>query len=246
MIRIGICEDIFEELDVQKQMICEIMTDLSRNAKLLCFQSGEDLLCEIDISGNMDIIFLDVEMLGMNGIETARSIRKKDTRVIIVFVTCHDQYFQKMLEVQSFTVIKKPVKKSTLTELIKYILNTRFNYFDCYMFSYNKKHYRIPLVKIRFFQSDRRLIRISTILDNVREDENVFYGKMEEVEEVVNKADIKFLRIRKSFLVNPLFITEYSANRVVLDNGIVLEIGRKYKESVKKHYLLSLKGKTWG
>lgn len=59
------------------------------------------------------------------------------------------------------------------------------------------------------------------------------------MEEMVNKADIKLFRIRKTFLVNPLFITEYSVNREVIDNEIVLEIGRKYKETVKKHYLLT-------
>ena len=76
MLRIGICEDIPEELERQKQMMHEVMASLSKNAKIFCFLSGEDLLCEIDITGNMDIIFLDVEMMGINGIETARLIRK--------------------------------------------------------------------------------------------------------------------------------------------------------------------------
>ena len=244
MIRIGICEDIYEELEKQRQMIHEIMTSFSRNAKLFCFQSGEDLLCEIELTGNMDIIFLDVEMGKMNGIEVARSIREKDTRAVIIYVTCHNQYFQKMLEVQSFTVIKKPLEKDRLTKVIECVLNTRFNFYDSYMFSYCKKHYRIPLVKIRLFQSDKRMIRINTILVNTITD-YMFYGKLEEVENVVNKADFKFLRIRKSFLVNSLFIVEYSANSVTLDNGTVLAIGRKYKESIKRHYLLSLKRKTW-
>ena len=245
MIRIGICEDIYEELEKQKQMIHEIMTNFSRNAKLFCFQSGEDLLCEIELTGNMDIIFLDVEMGRMDGIEVARSIRERDARAVIIYVTCHNQYFQKMLEVQSFTVIKKPLEKDRLSKVIECVLNTRFNIYDSYMFSYCKKHYRIPLVKIRLFQSDKRVIRINAISDNTITDDYMFYGKMEEVETIVNKSDFKFLRIRKSFLVNPLFIVGYSANSVTLDNGTVLAIGRKYKESVKRHYLLSLKRKTW-
>ena len=246
MLRIGICEDIPEELERQKQMMHEVMASLSKNAKIFCFLSGEDLLCEIDITGNMDIIFLDVEMMGINGIETARLIRKKDTRAVIVFVTCYDQYFQKMLEVQSYTVIKKPLQQTVLQELMACIINTRFNSYDCYSFSYCKKHYRIPLLKIRYFQSDKRVIHISTASENLMTNEHVFYGKMEEVQEVVNRADIKFLRLGKSFLVNPLFILEYSANRVTLDNGLILEISRQYKADVKKYYLLSLKGKIWG
>lgn len=246
MIRIGICEDIPEELERHKQMMHEVMAGLSKNAQIYCFLSGEDLLCEIDITGNMDIIFLDVEMMGMSGIEIARFIRKKDTRAVIVFVTGYDQYFQKMLEVQSYTVIKKPLQKTALQELMACILNTRFNFHDCYSFSYCKRYYRIPLLKIRFFQSDRRVIHISTTLEDMLSNEHVFYGKMEEVQEAVNKADIKFLRVGKSFLVNPLFIMEYSANRITLDNGMILEISKKYKKDVKKYYLLSLKEKIWG
>lgn len=246
MIRIGICEDIPEELELYQKTVGEIMNSLSKNAKLFCFQSGEDLLCEIDLTGNMDILFLDVELSGMNGIEVARAIRDRDARAIIIFITGYNQYFHKMMEVHSFSVIKKPLDAGKLAELMEYILQMRLNFYDCYMFSYCKKHYRIPLVRIRFFQSDKRLIRISAVPENSGTEEYVFYGKMEEVEETVNKSDIRFLRIRKSFLVNPLFITEYSANRVILDNGTVLEISRNYKEAVKESYLLSLQEKIWG
>ena len=53
---------------------------------------------ETDTTGNMDIVFLDVEMLGISGIETARILRERDSRVILIFVSCHNQYCKEMIE----------------------------------------------------------------------------------------------------------------------------------------------------
>ena len=55
----------------------------------------------------------------------------------------------------------------------------------------------------------------------------------------------KFLRIRKSLLVNTRFIKEYSADRVVLDNGREVEISKNYRDHVRQHYISMLKGRRW-
>ncbi len=69
----------------------------------------------------------------------------------------------------------------------------------------------------------------------------MFYGKLQKVEETVAKYKLKFLRIRKSFLVNANFIVEYAADRVVLDDGTVVEISKNYKTAVREYYMSSLK-----
>lgn len=75
--------------------------------------------------------------------------------------------------------------------------------------------------------------------------EYLFYGKLEEVERNLRKANVKFLRIRKSLLVNTRFIKEYSADRVVLDNGREVEISKNYRDHVRQHYISMLKGRRW-
>lgn len=245
MIRVAICEDVLPELQKQKQIIQSIMLQLSKNVKIFSFQSGEDLLCEIDTTGNMDIIFLDVEMLGISGIETARIIRERDIRTILIFVSCHNQYCKEMIGVQPYAFVDKPVSEEKLEPILRQVLETYFNSCDGYCFSYHKKQYNIPLDQIRFFQSDKRVIRIDTIQTNSSEQEYLFYGKLEEVERSIAETNIKFLRIRKSFLVNSRFIKEYSADKVILDNGLEVEISKNYKENVRQHYLSMLRGKRW-
>lgn len=245
MIRVAICEDVFSELQMQEQIIQSIMLKLSKNIKIYCFQSGEDLLFEIDATGNMDIIFLDVEMLGISGVETARIIRERDIRVILIFISCHNQYCKEMIGVQPYAFIDKPVSEEKLEKILKQVLETRLNFCDSYCFSYNKRQYNIPLAQIRFFQSDKRIVRINTIQTNLLEQEYLFYGKMEEVEKSIIETDVKFLRIRKSLLVNSQFIKEYSVDKVVLDNGQELEISKGYKSNIRRYYVSMLRGKRW-
>ena len=245
MLRVAICEDVLSELQKQTQIIQSIMARLSKNVKFFCFRSGEELLMETDTTGNMDIVFLDVEMLGISGIETARILRERDSRVILIFVSCYNQYCKEMIEVQPYAFIDKPVSEEKLEKILKRVFETHLNSDDSYCFSYNKRQYNIPLNQIRFFQSDKRIVQINAVQLDMPELEYLFYGKLEEVERNLRKANVKFLRIRKSLLVNTRFIKEYSADRVVLDNGREVEISKNYRDHVRQHYISMLKGRRW-
>ena len=67
MIRIGICDDLVEELQIQEKMVKSIVYSLGLNVEIKCFQSGEDLLWEIEQKGNMDIILLELKRQGSLG-----------------------------------------------------------------------------------------------------------------------------------------------------------------------------------
>ena len=84
MVRIGICDDLVEQLQIQEEMVRNIVCRLGLNTEIKCFQSGEDLLWEMEQKGNMDIILWEIEMGGINGGETARRIRERENRAMVV------------------------------------------------------------------------------------------------------------------------------------------------------------------
>ena len=71
----------------------------------------------------------------------------------------------------------------------------------------------------------------------------MFYGRLEKVEEELGRKSVRFLRIRQSFLVNAQYITEYAADKVVLDDGMIVEISKSHKDAVRQHYFSILKDK---
>ena len=232
MIRIGICDDVIEQLQLQEEILRNITHQLCLNAEVGSFQSGEDSLCEIEQKGSMDIIMLDIEMGGINGVETARMIREKDSRVILIFISFYDQYCKEMISVQPFAFIDKPVSEKQLEPVMKRALKVLGEKEQIFEYTYKKVPRKILIRKIRYFESDKREINIYST-DGIYS----FYKKLDEVEMQIEKMDVKFLRISKSYLVNMNYVKEFRYEKVVMDDGKELRIGPTYKDKIRKSYL---------
>ena len=232
MIRIGICDDVIEQLQLQEEILRNITHQMCLNAEVGIFQSGEDLLCEIEQKGSMDIILLDIEMGGINGVETARMIREKDSRVILIFISFYDQYCKEMISVQPFAFIDKPVSEKQLEPVMKRALKVLGEKEQIFEYTYKKVPRKILIRKIRYFESDKREINIYST-DGIYS----FYKKLDEVEMQIEKMDVKFLRISKTYLVNMIYVKEFRYEKVVMDDGKELRIGPTYKDKIRKSYL---------
>ncbi|MBQ9188314.1 MAG: response regulator [Clostridia bacterium] len=108
MIRVAIVEDNLEE---QKKLFSLLEKySLNRNCEFCfsCFVSGEDLLKQF-VEHMYDLVFLDIVLPGMNGIETASIIREKDRNVILICVTTEHQYAIEGYKVELLDYLLKPV-----------------------------------------------------------------------------------------------------------------------------------------
>lgn len=238
MIRIGICDDFAEELHKRKQMIQNIMNELAINTEIVCFLSGEELLFEIEKKGSLDIIFMDVEMTGMNGIETAGKIRETDCHVILIFVSNYDQYCKEIIRVQPFSFIDKPVSETELKKVVEGAVKILDDKVEIFQFTYKKVVYKLSVKRIRYFESDKREIHIYYL-----DEKYTFYKKLDDVERELKDSDVKFIRISKSFLVNTSFVKEFRYDKVILDDGKEIGISAKYRDAAKR-YNMSLIGIT--
>ena len=84
--------------------------------RITLFSSGKELL---ESSLKYDIIFLDIDMPGQNGMETARMLRKKSYNGQIVFLTSHTEYMPEAFKVKAFRFLTKPLQTETLEETIR-------------------------------------------------------------------------------------------------------------------------------
>lgn len=80
------------------------------------FSSGDDLLVRFT-TGAYEVVFLDICMAGTNGIETARQLREKDPRLLIVFVTSSPEYVWDAFPVHPFDYLLKPYKEEKIALL---------------------------------------------------------------------------------------------------------------------------------
>lgn len=231
MIRIGICDEAEKDLQKHKGLLQDMMGKECINAEILCFQSGEALLLEIEQNKSMDIILIEVGLRGINGVETARKIRETDTKAIFIFITSYEQYWKEIINVQPFAYIDKPVVRGRLEETVRRAIALAGSRGGMIQFSSRKKKYRIFLREILYFESDKREILVFCEKKNYS-----FYGKLDEVEEELKQYSEKFLRIHKSFLVNPIYIKESSYEKIIMCDGKEITISPKYRKVIRQYY----------
>lgn len=232
MIRIGICDDMEEDLRRVEEVVLQAVESTRFNIEVKCFNSGEKLLRDMDEWGRMDIVFLDIFMKKMSGVETARRIRQKDFLSILIFVSMYDQYCKELINVQPFAFIDKPASKEELKQVLRRAIDRKSGDREVFYYTYKKVTYHILLSHIRYFESHKREIHIHSV-----DEYGMFYGKLDEVEEKLKAMNTRFIRINKSYLVDLLYVKEFRYNRVKLDNGKELLISPKYRPMVRECFV---------
>lgn len=232
MIRIGICDDMEEDLRRIEKIVRQTAKQSRFNIQVSCFNSGEDLLTDIRDRGDMDIVFLDIYMKGMSGVETARCIREKDFLAILIFVSMYDQYCKELISVQPFAFIDKPVIREDLEQVLRHALDRKSGNRDVFRYTYKKVAYKVFLHKVRYFESRKREICIHSV-----DGYGMFYGKLDELEKDLKEKNAGFIRVSQSFLVDILYIREIRYEKIILDDGEEIRIGPKYRKVVRSCYM---------
>lgn len=109
--QIAVCDDEKET----RNMLAEKIERFYPNAGLSLYQSGEELL---RADSQPDILFLDIQMTGKDGMETARELRRRQQKTIIIFVTALDDFVFEAFDVGAFHYLVKPFQNGKLIEVL--------------------------------------------------------------------------------------------------------------------------------
>lgn len=199
------------------------------------FSSGREFV-ELGVEMlQYQIIFLDINMKQMDGIETAKNVRAYTEESFVVFVTAYIDYSLEGYQVGASRYI------------LKNNLNFREQIYEC-MDAITKKMKRFLTRKIFRFQEGEKIIRIENILYiesklhklefNILEHglaTYTMYGTLNELENELE--EYPFLRIHQSFLVNLKYIKCVTGYKVVLSNGQELTVPRARYKTVKDTFI---------
>lgn len=236
MLEIAVCDDETLVAANIEKMLEQLSISVAVKVEIDVFYDGSTLVNYIKEGKRYDIIYLDIEMQKQNGVEAARTIRKMDKKVLIIYVTSHESFAKEVFEVSAFRFITKPIAPDVFQ---KYFLDAKKEILDhpqYFQYQYNKISYRIAIDEIMYFQSDRRVTYIITKIGNKK-----CYGKLNDIEKRLNESNIHFYRTHQSFLVNPKFVSMYIYDSMELIDGTTLTISENRRKSVNELYCV-LKG----
>ena len=225
MYKIAVCDD---EEAVSEQ-VTNLIAEWNPAVDVVCFSSGEALLENYQ---SYEAVFLDIDMAGMNGIETGKAIRRLDKDTKIVYLTAYRDYVSGAFGVHAFQYLLKPVNKKAIWNVLEEIFR--------YMKSAEKKIILdfhtvdgalcLPVESIYFFEYENRKIRIVT-------DKEQYY-MADKIGNVAKRMDeFGFSMPHQSFVVNMFHVKNVKNQQIFLDNGMEIPLSQKKQKTWKQELM---------
>ncbi|MBD5111545.1 MAG: response regulator transcription factor [Ruminococcaceae bacterium] len=215
--KIAICEDEQNWIDSLKQLLFEYFNQRHIDYYLSVFSNGAELM---ENPKSYDIIFMDYQMDGLNGIEVSRQIRKVNNNSTIVFISSFPNVAIDAFEVDAFRFLVKPIDKEKLFQTLD-LIRKRMESDDYLVIKSRTETTSIRMSEIILCESDGRHSLIYTTHGITNISKNI-----KEIEHQLPNEN--FFRCHKAYIVSFAHIRTFSNTEVMLDNGKSAFISRNY------------------
>ncbi len=217
MIQIAICDDEKYMSDHIRMMASNFFRKKKRKISFQIFSSGEELL---GYDGKIDILFLDIQMKGIDGMETARKLRADRFQGILIFITVLKEMVFQSFEVQAYDYLVKPVGERQFEKTMERCLAAVRNAGeDSLLVQKGHESRIIRKDEIVFCESIDRKIYLNLVSDEVID----YYERIENLE---MKLDDCFFRCHRSYLINLKHLKGYRKGIAYMDNGGEIPVSR--------------------
>lgn len=215
---IAICDDEAGSLKLLQYILRQLLRKNCVTAEIDTYRTGEML---IRSGKRYDLLILDIEMPGMNGLEAAQQYRNIYEDVIIVFLTGYEEYVFEGYKVNAFRYLKKPLDVEKLQEALQSAM-LKMGAESMIEIEDEEGHHTIRQRDIIYVETSGRGIIVRTVDQDycVKMGINQFMKKLHSV---------GFISPHKSYCVNMRYVREFNRQEAVLENG------EKVKISCKKY-----------
>ena len=224
--QIAICDDEVSMVQILEEKIKKLLPD----AVIDKYLSGDELIAS---GSKPDILFLDIQMPGMDGMETAKMLRQDNEDMILIFVTAAEEYVFQAFDVGAFHYLVKPFSDEKFKEVVtKAVHNikrsSRLEKDEKYiMVQTAGSHIKIFLRDIVYAEVYNRKVIIHTRSTDIE-----YYGKLQELSDM---AGTDFFRTHRAYLVHFKYVEKYDATNAIAQmlvaNGHKLYFYTHYNEN---------------
>ena len=232
MLRIALCDDENVFLNFEKEIVSDYLKQKGLSFRIECFSTGESLLKDRVQLDTFDLVILDVEMTGLDGISVAKTIRENNEKVNIAFLSAYMKY--STVNAVRYILKDKDDLKDYLHECIDHVLET-----------INQNDRSITLD----FTIGKRELKISDIVFlKTSGNYTVFVVSYESKETYMIRKPLKsmteimhafdFISVSSKETVNLSHVSSVSRYKALLDTDVEVSISQKKYNAVYRAYTL--------
>ncbi len=220
-IKIAVCDD----KQTDREYVGTMVGQWNAAAKVDYFASAESFLFAYAEQKDYDILLLDIEMDGMDGVTMAKKIRKENEAVQIVFITGYSDYIAEGYEVSALHYLMKPVQKEKLFAVLdRAVQKLKSNEKALYL-ELSGETVRIPLYQIKYIEVRQNYVTVHAKTDHTVK------KTLSEIEKLL---DERFYRLGRSYILQLSCVERVTKKEVYLNDGSVIPLPRGQYEALNR------------
>lgn len=223
---------VVDDKEAVRQKINSLIKKQKPDFTISDFATGEELL---SAGEEFDIVFLDIRMEGINGIEAARTLRQRNEEVVLIFITGMKEYVFEAFDVSAFHYLLKPIQEQKFVEVLDKAVKEaekRRGQKEQQIFIRTKSQ-GITLKINSILYAESRSKKVAIHIEN-REDVVEAYLTMEELGSQLGDS---FYRCHRGYLVNMAHIARYDNDSIILSNGETVYLTKKKHSEFVRSYM---------
>lgn len=227
--KLAICDDETSVIEYVSSIVAAWATEYKHEIQLRIFSSAENFLFSYEEENDFDILLLDVEMGQMDGVSLAKTIRKNNKSVQIVFITGYSDYIAEGYEVSALHYLMKPVKQEKLFEVLNRATEKLEKNERLLTLELSGEMIRIPLHEIRYLDVNGNYVTIHGKAD---------YTVKKTLGEMLKELDERFFKVGRSCIVNLNTVQRITKTDCYLSDGSILPLPRGAYESLNRAIIM--------
>ena len=240
MVNICLCDDNTVILEKYEACLKKIAEKYNLDVYIKLFTSGEEVIdyFEIFSESHIDIIFMDIIMDRMNGVETSRMLREKGYKGEIIYLTSSKEFAVDAYDTFPFYYLMKSEYSKKLEDVFLQVMGRKKEKIkDGILRKKGSVMKRIQLDDIQFMEVYGR-----NIIIHMQKDVFEFIANMEIIEDKIRNKG--FLRTSRSYIVNLKYVKNIMKNKLEMYSGDMVPLSTKNSLAVKKE-ILQINPDSW-
>lgn len=195
--------------------------------KIQCCDA-EALLKELEVQNGYDIYFVDVEMLGMDGLELAEKIHEIDARARVVFLTSFEKYAYQGYRVKAYYYMMKDAYQEELPQVLERVQKEEESEKDYYRILTETRYCKFKMSDILYLTKEKKYAMFHCV-------DGSEYRERKSVENVYHSLpQERFVVVNRGIVVNMKYVMKYGKMELTMQDGKVFLVSRRENVIVKR------------
>lgn len=238
MYKIAICDDDEKLCFTIENYIITYGKELCEIISIDVFFTGEELYSNIIKGKYYDLLYLDIELPSISGIEVGKKIREElqNNYTQIIYISSYKKYMEELFRIRPMDFLSKPITELMIKDTLKMGFQLCEQKNEMFTYQIGWEYYKKPISDILYFEGVRKVINMITINECIS-----FHGTLKSVYDSLD--NFYFIYTDRSHIVNYKYIATFTRNKLTLINGIQLPVSRNrypdlivYQQNLEKNW----------